>query len=61
MNQSVELGVGLAQPVNFLDGVENGRVVLASKNAADFRQRRLRQILHEIHRNLARIGNLARI
>jgi hypothetical protein len=37
VDQSVEIGIGLAQTFDLLNGVEDGGVMLPAKNAADFR------------------------
>jgi len=59
VDQSVEIRVGLAQSFNFLDRMENGGVMFAAEDTSDFGKGRLRQVFHQIHRDLARVRNLA--
>src|SRR5579863_1402097 len=57
VNEPVEIGIFLAHPIDLLDGVQHGGMVFAAEEAADLGQRGLGQLLDEIHRHLARIGN----
>src|SRR5262249_46034894 len=53
VDQTVEGRVLLPHVLNFSNGVNHRRVVLAAKAAADLRQRGARERLAEIHRDLS--------
>jgi hypothetical protein len=55
----VELGVAGAQLLDLADGVDHRRVVAPAEAAADVGQRLGRQLLRQIHRDLARPGDFA--
>src|SRR4029078_13111338 len=54
VDQAVQIRVFLAQFVYFVAGMQHGSVVLASKDAANLRQRGMRQLLDQIHGDLPR-------
>lgn len=58
---AVQLLVGAAERVDFVDGMEHGGVVLAAELASDFRQRGGGELLHQVHGNLARVGDGFRV
>ncbi len=55
---AVEIFVGAALLVDLADGVHDGGVVLAAELASDLGERRLGQLLGEVHRDLARDDDL---
>jgi len=61
IERTIQILVELPLLINFIDGVEDGRVVLASELAADFGQRSFRQMLGQVHGDLPRKNDLARV
>ena len=61
VEHAVEVLVVLALQIDLLDGVQDGGVVLAAELAADLGQRGLGEVLAEIHGDLAREDDLARV
>src|SRR5947207_11083897 len=60
-HQRVEIPVLLSQVFHLSNRVDNGRVVLPAEAPADFRQRRMRQRLAEVHRDLPRHRDRLRV
>src|SRR5689334_4483257 len=60
-HQGVEIAVLFSELLDLADRVDDGRMVLAAEAAADLGQRRPRQRLAEIHRNLARHRDRLRV
>jgi hypothetical protein len=60
-NGAVQILVGAAHLFDLVDGVQHGSVMLAAKLVANFGQRGGGQLLDDIHRNLARKRDRARI
>src|ERR1035437_1132813 len=52
VNRSVQILVAPAQSVDLIDGVQDGRVMLASELASNFRERSGGELLHQIHGDL---------
>ena len=52
------LGIGLEQLLDLADGAEHGGVVAAAEFLADFLEREVREVAHEVHGNLAGHGGL---
>ncbi len=48
----------LAQFFDFLNGMEDGRMMLTAEVPADFGQGSAGEFLHEVHGDLARVGDL---
>src|ERR1700733_11360781 len=61
VDELVQIGVLLAQSVDFLNGIEHRGVMLASEHASDFWQGGMRQLLDQIHGDLPRIRYLLRV
>ena len=55
----IELGVAGAELLDLADGVDHGRVIAPAEAAADVRKRFGRELLREVHRDLARAGDFA--
>src|SRR5512138_1109396 len=53
-DQTVEIPVGFSHLLDLLDRVNNRGMVLSPETPSDLRQRRVRQRLAEVHRNLSR-------
>src|ERR1700675_1358011 len=51
IKQPVQILVVLANPFNLVDRMQDSGVMLASKLASNFRQRRFREVLGQVHRN----------
>src|SRR5436309_2063179 len=58
---AVQILVGAAHFLDLVDGVQHSGVMLAAKLAANFRQRRGRELLDDVHGDLARKGDGASI
>src|SRR5882762_1778998 len=58
-DDAIQIFIGSALSLNFVDGVKHGRVVLAAKLTSDLRQRRGSELLDDIHSHLPRKGNSA--
>jgi hypothetical protein len=58
---AVEVFVGAAHLFDLVDRVEHRRVMLAAELAADLRQRRGGELLHDVHRDLSRESDGARV
>jgi hypothetical protein len=54
VDKVVEIPVPLAEILDLSDGMDHGRMVLSPKAASDLGQRRARESLAEVHRNLPR-------
>src|SRR5712692_8055379 len=54
---AVQVFVSAAQGIDFVDGVQDGGVVLPAELPADFRQRRGGELLREVHGDLAGEGD----
>src|SRR3989454_3332572 len=54
---AVQVFVSAAQGIDFVDGVQDGGVVLPAKLPANFRQRRSGELLREVHGDLAGKGD----
>ena len=50
----LNLGSSCSKVLHFVDGVENGRVILAAEGAADFGEGGVRELAGEVHRDLTR-------
>ena len=58
---AVKIFVGAALLVDLGDGVHDGGVVLVAELTADFRKARLRELLGQVHGDLARNDDVARV
>src|SRR5579864_9584197 len=56
---SVQIGVLLTEPVDFVDGVEDGGVMFPAEHAPDLRQRGWGKLLDQIHCDLTGVGDIA--
>lgn len=53
-----DLGVGLEQLLDLADGAEHGGVVAAAEFLANLLERKVREVAHEVHGDLAGHGGL---
>src|SRR5262245_26147209 len=54
VDETVEISVAFPHVLDLADGVNDRRVMLSAVAAADLRKRRVRELLAQIHRDLAR-------
>ena len=59
VDKVVQIVVTLPHFLDLLDGMQDGGVMLSTEVTADLRERGVGKLLHQKHRYLARIGDLA--
>src|ERR1700689_5133805 len=61
VDRLVKIFVGLPQQPDFVDGMQNGSVMLPAELPADFGKRSRSELFNQKHRDLARKRNLLRV